>query len=161
MIREEVGSACGLYCYRRTFDWAVAPRMLWILNHARPADEPDGPDLEALLRLARDWGAGSVELVHLYAYRVTDPRKLRALENPVGLENHQTIADALLCASDVVVAWGAGAGHGRIRTVWRQLQARDRPPWCLEVTDGGHPVSPVYMGATPVLRHYRLPDFLD
>jgi len=130
--------------------------VVWVLLNPGTGDT-DGRrrrTLDRCLSWSRRWGYASLTIVNVFAFRTTDPRKLRVAEDPVGPENDATIRRVTARAARVVVAWGNdGTLLGRGDEVARTL----RDPLCLGVTRRGQPLHPLYAPAGSRLRRYVPP----
>lgn len=146
----------GPFRYSLTREWAPgAPRAAFVLLNPSTADATsDDPTIRRCQGFARRMGAGSLEVVNIFAYRATDPRDLRSAHamgrDVVGPRNDRAIVRALGRASFAILAWG---GHGtlgeRSADVLRLLNRRgllDRCS-CLGTTAGGEPKHPLYLRA--------------
>jgi hypothetical protein len=79
-------SECGQYRYRLWRLWdALAPVMVWVLLNPSTADaDTDDPTVRKCVGFARAHRYGGVVLVNLFAWRATDPKQLRIVNDPVG-----------------------------------------------------------------------------
>jgi hypothetical protein len=84
---------------------------------------------------------------NIFAWRETDPKKMRAVPDPVGPGNDAAIAEAADWADRIVCAWGAHGAHmERGPAVEALLRATGRPLHHLGLTRDGHPRHPLYIG---------------
>ena len=114
-----------------------------MLNPSTADAERDDPTIRRCIGYARRWGYGALTAVNLFAYRCTDPRRLRLSDDPVGPENDRYLLHVRDRFPVVVAAWGNGGGlHARGKTVLRLLS--DCPLHCLGVTRAGHPLHPLH-----------------
>lgn len=75
-------------------------------------------------------------------YRATDPKDMKAADDPVGLENDEHLRTFAAQSGVIVAAWGAnGTYRGRDAEVRRLLPDLH----CLQLTKGGHPGHPLYL----------------
>jgi len=117
-----------------------------MLNPSTADAEQDDPTIRRCAGFARAWGFGGMTVVNLFAFRATDPARLRRARDPVGRDNDHHIATAARGAGMVVLAWGVhGALDGRDRVVAALLA--DVRPRCLGTTRGGYPRHPLYLPA--------------
>lgn len=145
-------SDCGRYRYRLTRQWARWPRpsVLWImLNPSTATADVDDPTIRKCIGFSKRWGAGSLEVVNLFAFRATHPRELKRAELPVGEANNAWIARAFEGSHlHRVVAWGAGGGQlARVRAgaIAGLLRGELR---CLGETNDGDPRHPLMLPYT-------------
>jgi hypothetical protein len=117
------------------------PRIVWVMLNPSTADgTEDDPTLRKVVGFSKRWGYGSALVVNLAALRATDPRELRAAEDPVGIENPGWLWRALH-GSPVIAAWGDGVRHlprGTVSQVLVELVASrggfEWIPWRPETT---------------------------
>jgi hypothetical protein len=146
-------STCGRYRYSLTRIWNPnRPHVVFIgLNPSTADGTTDDPTIRRCLQFARDWRFGGLIVVNVFAYRSTDPRSLRCVEDPVGPRNDAMICEYCQSAGRVVLAWGTyGRLHGRDEQVLPFVQR----PFCLGVTQGGSPRHPLYLPAGTKLRRF-------
>jgi hypothetical protein len=139
-----------VYRYRLWRRWGPGPRVLFCMLNPSTADEVKlDATITRCLGFARDLGAGTLEVVNLFALRSTDPRELARHAAPVGPENDTAIAAAAQLADHVICAWGADRfAHERARRVLGILRRAGAAPTCLRQTKDGHPSHPLYLPAT-------------
>lgn len=103
------------YWLRRT--WREQPGyLLWIMLNPSTADAiGDDHTIRKCMGFARRWGYGSMMVVNLYAYRVTDPTLLESWDTPdpmVGPENDEWIKELAAKATGIVAGWGDSGPNG-------------------------------------------------
>ena len=87
-----------------------------------------------------------MSVTNLFAYRSTDPKQLKRVNNPIGPENDAFIIRNAQRASKVICAWGAnGPLFGRSGQVARLLTDRGVFPYVLRLTKSGEPCRPLYL----------------
>jgi hypothetical protein len=147
-------SSCGQYRYSLTRIWSPGrPTILFVgLNPSTADAEKNDPTIRRCLRFAQDWDYGGLIVCNLFAYRSTNPKALRIVDNPIGPENDAAIRQACQVADRVVVAWGV---HGRIGGREDAVLPMLRRPYCLGATLGGSPKHPLYLAGKTRLRRYR------
>lgn len=141
-------SDCEQYRYALTRVWAAdAPRVLFImLNPSTATEVQNDPTIERCERRARVLGFGGMRIVNIFGFRATDPKVLKAVDDPNGPDNDATLRDGLIWADSVIAAWGAhGAHRGRGAEVARQLQDHNKPLTHLGLSKAGHPRHPLYI----------------
>lgn len=135
--------------YRTSLErrWAAGPRVCWVLLNPSMADaQRDDPTLRRCIAFARSWGAGSIEVVNLFALVSSDPKRLLGEPEAVGAGNEAMVARASARADLVVAGWG----NLRPALVERAAHAIRRLPadaWCLGLTAQGQPRHPLYLPA--------------
>lgn len=113
-----------------------------MLNPSTADEDVNDPTVERCERFARRWGYGGLYVTNLYAFRSTDPKRLRSCEDPVGPENDSAIAQVAHRCEVVVGAWGNNATVTRAREVLDLIGVHR--VFCLDVNLSGHPVHPLY-----------------
>ena len=119
---------------------------LFVLLNPSTADEfSDDPTIRRCIFFAKKFGHDVLDVVNLFAWRSTDPQKLREVDDPVGVGNDSTIYQAIRGADRVVVAWGnSGALHGRSDLVI-DLITESKIPFHFGLTKFGEPRHPLYL----------------
>lgn len=147
-------SRCKKYRYTLTRTWDTKlPKVMFVgLNPSTADAEVDDPTVRRCVRFARDWGFGGLVLTNLFAFRSTDPKRLKAVADPVGPENDLAIGKACKSVDCVVVAWGV---HGTLSNRDRVVLAMLESPNCLGVTSSGAPRHPLYLAACTPRRRFR------
>ncbi len=150
-----VYSECERYRYALTRIWDPAgKRVLFImLNPSKATEVQNDPTVERCERRARALGCGAFQVTNIFAWRETDPHKMRKAADPVGPENDRVIAAGVDWADQVIAAWGThGAHQDRGPAVTSLLHATGRPIHTLGLTKHGHPKHPLYISyaQTPV-----------
>lgn len=148
-----VYSDCEAYRYLLTRVWDVnAPRALFImLNPSTATEVQNDPTVERCERRARALGFGAFRVTNIFAYRVTDPKVMRAQPDPVGPENDAAILGSLDWVAGpqdrIVCAWGAHGAHlDRGAAVEALLRGSRRDLYHLGLTKAGAPKHPLYIG---------------
>lgn len=146
-----VYSDCELYRYSLTRIWDEGgKRVLFVmLNPSTATEYQNDPTVERCERRARTLGYGSFTVCNIFAWRDTDPRKMRAAAEPIGPENDAAIAAACTEADAVVCAWGTHGAHlDRGPAVGVLIRATGISPLHLGLTKDGHPKHPLYLAYT-------------
>lgn len=150
-------SDCEQYRYALTREWAPQNgRVLFImLNPSTATEVQNDPTVERCERRARALGFGGFRVTNIFAWRDTDPKKMRAAKEPVGRENDATILDSLPWANQIIAAWGAHGEHlGRGAYVEALLREADVPVHHLGLTKAGHPKHPLYLPYSQEPEHW-------
>lgn len=150
-ISHAVFSPCQRYRYTLFRDLGMqGPQLTVVMLNPSTADAvKDDPTIRRVIGFAKSTGAGSLQVLNLFAIRATDPRAMLAADDPVGPQNDDHLARELKMAKDegrfVLAAWGAHGGHrGRDFHVLHRLV--DGVEWrCLGRTHQGHPKHPLYV----------------
>lgn len=147
-------SDCGRYRYllRRTWDRGK-PRVLIVMLNPSTADaEVDDATIRSCIRLCKELGYGSFEVVNLFGLRATDPKELLTAEDPIGPENEHVVIAAIMRCDVVVCAWGAHPMAARKSGfLLGQIRARKAAAYCFGTTKAGAPKHPLYIkSGTPL-----------
>jgi len=144
-----VFSPCKQYRYRLWRYWDRSkPLLVFLMLNPSTADElTNDPTVERCERRARAMRFGGLEVVNIFAYRATDPKVMKAQDDPVGPGNDQAILEAVRGAGMVICAWGSHGKHrGRSEEVLRLLREHHVTPYCLQSCNDGQPGHPLYVG---------------
>jgi len=148
-------SGCELYRYDllRTWD-ARSPKIAFVmLNPSTATEVQNDPTVERCERRARVLGYGAFRVTNIFAWRDTDPKKMRKAGDPVGPANDDAIRTAALWADAVLCAWGThGAFLNRGAQVETLLRAIEKPLFHLGLSQAGHPKHPLYISYGEVPR---------
>ncbi|MEM1423044.1 MAG: DUF1643 domain-containing protein [Planctomycetota bacterium] len=131
----------------------AGPRVLFVmLNPSTATHDQNDPTVTRTIGFASRMGASRLDVCNCFGLRSTDPRGLRAVDDPAGPANTRTILARARLADRVVVAWGNHAGvHGF--ELAEKLE-RHAAIECLGVTNAGQPKHPLYIRADEPLRPY-------
>lgn len=136
-------SQCGRYRYTLWCSWGPGA---WVnfccLNPSKADAKVNDPSFTRMVNFARSWGFDGLIVTNLFAFRATDPRDMKAADDPVGPLNDSALLEASLMAKKTVAAWGAhGTFKGRDQKVRAMLQSLHY----LRLTKDGHPGHPLYL----------------
>ncbi len=138
--------------YRYTLErvWAEHPKRFcnFVMLNPSTADALVlDPTVTRCVGYAHDWGYDGLIVTNIFALRSTDPKKLRAMDDPVGPDNDAAILAAAYRSELVIAAWGThGKLNGRGRTVAEHLRrVMQSDLKCLGTTKHGHPKHPLYL----------------
>ncbi len=140
-------SRCERYRYALAREWAVGPRLLYVmLNPSKATEQANDPTIERCQRRAVQLGYGGFTVVNLFAWRETSPARLKRAANPVGPENDAQIALASRECDAILAAWGVHGDHlDRAAQVAALLSQSATPLTALGQTKQGHPRHPLYV----------------
>ena len=145
---EAAYSDCNRYRYRLKRTWDPdSPKVNFIMLNPSVADEiRNDPTVARCEARARALGYGAFCVTNIFAWRDTDPHKMRKTAHPVGPENDETLVSVADWADTVIAAWGVHGEH------------RDRGPQVADIlndtgiqlhhlglTRHGHPKHPLYL----------------
>lgn len=141
-------SACRRW---RTLLWrrwdVTKPVANFLMLNPSTADERV---LDPTCARARDyaerWGFGALLVTNVFAWRATDPDRMKAAADPVGEGNDAAILQAASNAQLVVCAWGNHGLHlARSGAVRRLLRGAGVRLHVLRVNASGEPAHPLYL----------------
>lgn len=143
-----VYSDCEHYRYSLTRVWDAGGRkvLFVMLNPSTATEVQNDPTVERCERRARTLGFGAFRVTNIFAWRDTDPRKMRAAADPVGPDNDAAILDGMEWADQVIAGWGAHGSHRERGThVEMLMRQTGQPLFHLGLTKAGHPKHPLYI----------------
>jgi len=132
------------YALYRVWEETLQRLAVFGLNPSTADEIQDDPTIRRLIRYARDWGFGGLNMGNIFAFRATDPRDMKAVSDPVGPDNDAWLARLAADSGLVLAAWGV---HGVHRGREQQVLALGLPCVCLGQTKDGHPKHPLYLRA--------------
>ena len=135
----------------------------WIAG-TRPAAEEDAAPYR--YQLWRPIGDGRLDIVNMYGWRATDPKKLAAARaagcDVIGPFNDELLVEACRTADVVIVGWGSLAARRwaeeRAAHVLEMLHALGKEAWCLGTTKDGQPSHPLMLPYSTPLVPYPPPE---
>jgi hypothetical protein len=109
-------SSCGLHRYtlwRRFAEFCELSDMVAFigLNPSTADERVNDPTVNRCINFAKRWGFRGMIMLNIFAYRSTDPRRLRTVLNPYGPENDCALKHVVSRAGKTVCAWGT---HGEL-----------------------------------------------
>lgn len=117
-----------------------------MLNPSTATEVQNDPTVERCERRARALGYGAFRVTNIFAWRDTDPKKMRSATDPIGPENDEMIAESCAWADDIVAAWGTHGEHlERGLEVEKLLRNSGQTLLHLGLTQAGHPKHPLYI----------------
>lgn len=144
-------SDCERYRYSLTRVWDEAGQkaLFVMLNPSTATEVQNDPTVERCERRARALGFGAFQVTNIFAWRDTDPKKMRKAADPVGPENDAAILQGCDWADQVICAWGTHGEHlGRGEDVERLVRGTKAGLFHLGLTQAGHPKHPLYIAYT-------------
>ena len=142
MKKHAIISQDNKYRYQLSRIWdEEKPKVLFIMLNPSTADaDRDDPTIRRVMKFAHDWGYGGVFVGNLYAFRSTDPKALRKVENPiVDEDNIQHIQSLIGLTKRVIYAWG----NKRKEPQW--LRDLVDAPYYIDISIKGIPKHPLYL----------------
>lgn len=105
----------------RTWDNSKLGVLFIGLNPSSVDEINDDPTLARCINFTKSWGYGSVCMANLFAYCVTEPSDMKAVNNPIG--NYTWLKKLSDDPSIVVAAWGNDSSFkGRLTEVIELLE---------------------------------------
>ena len=147
-LSRAVYSDCERYRYLLTRIWDPAGKkaLFIMLNPSTATERQNDPTVERCERRARTLGFGGFRVTNIFAWRDTDPKKMRAAADPVGPENDAVLSDSCQWADQIIAGWGSHGAHlDRGVVVARLLKKTGLPIFHLGLTKAGHPKHPLYI----------------
>ena len=121
------------------------PKVLFIgLNPSTADESKDDPTIRRCMRYAQEWGYGGYLMGNIFAYRSTDPKRLKIIDNPIGSDNNLWLKNLHKEASLTIGAWG---NHGKYLNRSKAIIDLIDNLYCLKVTKEGHPSHPLYLSS--------------
>lgn len=169
MKRETIFSPCRKYRYTLWREWDcdtltgcsddlahAGEYVMFIGLNPSTADETkDDPTIRRCIRFAKQWGYGAMCMTNIFAWRDTDPAKMKLAENPGGIDNQHHLLSIASEAGLVVAAWGNnGASQCRDLTVRQWLSGIGIQMKCFRITQNKQPQHPLYVAADTTLIDY-------
>lgn len=129
------------YRYQLLRVWdETLPRILFIMLNPSTADATkDDPTIRRVISFAKSWGYGGVYVGNLFAFRSTDPKRLKYVTDPTGEDNIQHITTMFGLVDKIIYAWG----NNQTEPDW--LCDLVPAPYCIELSKKGVPKHPLYL----------------
>lgn len=143
-------SECRKYRWTlwRRWNAALAPCVFVGLNPSTADETENDPTIRRCIGFAKLWGLGGLIMLNAFGFRATQPRDMKAQDDPNGHGNDTAIEWTSQMAIDaggiVIAAWGSHCGEDRERHV---CQLINRKIHCLGRTKAGRPKHPLYLRA--------------
>lgn len=140
-------SPCRRYRYALWREWDPAlPTVVFCgLNPSIADEERDDPTIRRELGYARDWGFGRLIKVNAYAWRDTDPKKMLAVEDPIGPDNLATVVHWATHCDLFIAAWGNNIREREAFPLRMALRRARVTIHVLRLTGKGNPEHPLYL----------------
>ena len=134
------------YLLWRRWDQAKPVANFLMLNPSTADEHKLDPTCSRARDYAERWGYGALVVTNVFAFRSTNPDKLKAVQDPVGPGNDAAIVRAAKEAALVVCAWGNhGSFSDRSSRVRALLGKSKIPLHCLRINANGEPAHPLYL----------------
>lgn len=127
--------------------WGIESKMVMFvgLNPSTADEVKNDQTVTRCINYAKQWGYGGLIMTNIFAFRATDPARMKAAPDPVGPENDHNLLFAAEKAQLIVCAWGNhGEFLGRGKQVAEMLKDI-KELHCLATNKTGHPKHPLYL----------------
>ena len=141
-------SDCERYRYALTRIWKPKDGKITfvMLNPSTATEVQNDPTVERCERRARTLGFGAFRVCNIFAWRDTDPFKMKKAPEPIGVANDTAILEACDWADQIICAWGTHGAHlGRGPQVEQMMRGQPKPLFHLGLSKAGHPKHPLYI----------------
>lgn len=155
-------SPCKKYRYSLWRIWDTDKPLLGfcMLNPSTAGESENDPTIERCCCRARHLGFGGIIVTNIFAYRSTDPKNLKTVEDPVGPDNNARITERMWECHTMICGWGKhGSYLGRGQEVLNMLiywMGNNRVR-ALKINKDGSPSHPLYIGYDAPLIPYGEP----
>ncbi len=135
------------YRYRLDRVWDEhKPLLGFIMLNPSTADaEANDSTVSRCIKRAKLNGYGGIVVGNAYAYRSTDPKKLKLVGDAIGPDNDKHLLQIMRDCQEVIVAWGAHAKIGRAKKICDLAYSIDKQLYYLALTKKGQPRHPLYL----------------
>lgn len=138
------------YRYYLSREWGPpgeeVKRLNFLMLNPSTADErKNDPTVERCQRRAKNLGYDGIVVTNLFAFRATDPKTMKAADDPIGPDNDGWITNAFIVSEKTICAWGShGSFRNRSADVRRMLSLFGEV-FALALTAAGEPRHPLYL----------------
>jgi hypothetical protein len=133
------------YALYRIWDESKPLIMFIGLNPSTADEKKDDPTIKRCVAFAKHWGYGGLIMANIFAYRATDPRKMKKAADPVGPDNDKWIRKLAKKADKVVGVWG---NHGTHQNRGADVVEMFPRLFCIAKNKSGTPAHPLYKKMT-------------
>lgn len=134
------------YSLWRTWDHEKPKAVFIGLNPSTADEKKNDPTIRRCIGFTKAWGYGTYIMLNLFGFRATDPKDMKACDEPIGQGNDKEIIRLCHRADLIVGCWGAHGGYkDRDLEVLELLGNQDLELYCLGVTKNGYPKHPLYL----------------
>lgn len=148
-VSTAIYSDCEQYRYILNRRWGPASKNLAVfigLNPSTATEYQNDPTVARCINYAKAWGYDTMTMLNAFGLRSTDPRGLKAIDDPIGPDNDRYIIEQTKLASRIILCWGTHAAYlERGTQLQKQLCKLRRKLFCLKVTKNGFPSHPLYL----------------
>lgn len=130
------------YTLNRVWNQDLTTCMFIGLNPSTADENQNDPTVTRCINYAREWGYGSLVMTNIFGFRATDPKDMKADDDPVGPDNDYWLRKTAERSGIVIAAWGT---HGAYLDRGNEVVALIPDLHCLKVTKDGFPSHPLYL----------------
>lgn len=148
VFSKAVYSYCLSYRYSLMRTWSYHQEKIHfiMLNPSTATEIQNDPTVERCERRARSLNYGAFCVTNIFAWRETNPKKMRNAKEPIGAENDSAIIQGCLWADITIAAWGNHGTHlDRGDQVKLLLASIKKPVFHLGLNKADHPKHPLYV----------------
>ncbi|MEM1390803.1 MAG: DUF1643 domain-containing protein [Pseudomonadota bacterium] len=149
-------SGCGAYRYdlrwlaHKGEDADTYECIFLMLNPSTADAFKLDPTNRRCFDFARRDKAKTMYVLNVFAFRATDPKNMKAHNDPIGSENDRYVQRGLQRAkadgSKLICAWGNHGAHlGRSDAIRQMIGDAGVRAWCFGYTKSGEPKHPLYL----------------
>ena len=121
------------------------------LNPSTADEQHDDPTVRRCINFARTWGFAVFYMLNAFAFRATDPREMKAADDPIGPANSVTLHTISNHCDLTVACWG---NHGTYMNRAAEVLPLLKHPACLGTTKTDQPRHPLYLSKSTQPRPY-------
>ncbi len=119
------------------------------LNPSTADEVVNDNTIRRCINFASEWGFTCMVMTNLFAWRDTDPAKMKRAAEPIGADNDYWIKTVAQEADMVVACWGNHGKHlergPRVIGMFAGDESLQKKLHHLGLTDQGHPNHPLYL----------------
>lgn len=164
MKKSALLSECGKYRWRLERDLEV-PGPVYAFFGVNPSTadhQIDDQTVKKWIGFTRTWGGGSFIVGNLFAYRATDVKELRGVQDMRHEMNMAHLVEIIADADILVPCWGARGKipkelHHHIGVLKGVLMKAGKPVKHLGLTASGDPTHPQMLGYSTPLNYWEFP----
>lgn len=144
MERGALFSPCRTWRYVlwRTWDETLGHVMFTGLNSSTADETNNDPTVSRCINYGQRWGYGGIYMLNIFAFRATDPKRMKAALDPVGPDNDEYLWIYHTMSAITVACWGT---HGAFRDRGAIVANMLGDLYCLGKTKDGYPKHPLYL----------------
>lgn len=155
-----VFSDCQSYRYLlyRFWDKDRTHRVAFVgLNPSTADATKDDATIRRCIGFAKRWGYSGLFMLNLFAFRETNPGKMKRQTDPQGEHNVAYLKRYTRRAVATVCCWGVNIDRMDNTIVLTACRAIHPPTYCLGLTKHGYPKHPARLAAGTALAHFDRP----